>query len=188
VKFFEKLIPPAASVAATVAGMAAGAPPDLVTTIASAAGALASIGTTDRPVDEVVADEANRGRRARAYEAFGEAVAQSWLAGGFMFTFKPQFVGYVHGVMGLVRAQRRFEDETSWAISSLSSVLLYASTDVQDTSAALLNALSIGLAQIARCKPGSPEAAEAQRLAGGPFGEAFLAWRKATGTDLGIAS
>lgn len=181
----RKLMPPTAGVAATAAGMAAGAPPELVTAFASSLGVfLSGVGTSDRSVDEVAADEANHADRARAYETFSGAVAQSWQWGSFINTFTPAFVGYVHGLMGLVRAQRRFEDQTSLIMTSFSSVLLYGSKAMQEASVALLNTLSQALTEMGRCKQGSPEAAEAQKRAGVPLGTAFVAWRQAAHADL----
>jgi hypothetical protein len=69
-------------------------------------------------------------------------------------------------------------------MSSLSTVLLYGSKDMQEASGALVQALGNGLAEIARCKQGSPEAAEAQLRAGVPFGQAFVKWRQAALADL----
>ena len=97
-----------------------------------------SLVPTERPIDDVVADEFNHASRARAYEAFGESVAESWLTGTFLFTFQPQLLGYLHGFLGLMRAQKRFEEQTSLEIACLSNVLLYASSDMQEASAALL--------------------------------------------------
>jgi hypothetical protein len=54
--------------------------------------------------------------------------------GGFLFTFKPQLVGYVHGMVGLMRAQKRFEEQTTLTMSALSTLLLYASSEMQEAS------------------------------------------------------
>lgn len=176
----------AASVGVAFGLSAAGFPADLAAVTATAMGQLLGEGPK-RSRAEVVADQINHANRARAYEAFGESIAEGWLNGGFLFTFKPQLVGYVHGVAGLMRAQRRFEEQTTRVMSSLSTLLLYASTDTQEASATLLRAQTEGLAEISRFKQGTPEATEAQTRAGGPFGAAFAAWRAAAQADLGAA-
>jgi hypothetical protein len=145
---------------------------------------LSALVPTERSRDEVIADELNRPNRARAYEDFGESIAQSWIAGTFVFSTKPSFVGYVHQMAGLARAQKRFEEQTSLSMASMSILMLYASTEMQEASAALVRALGDGLAEMSRCKPGSPEVLEAQHRVGPTFGEAFLAWRKAAQADL----
>jgi hypothetical protein len=112
---------------------AVGLPADVTTVAAAAAGQLFGEGAV-RSRAEVVADQVNHANRARAYEAFGESIAQGWLMGGFLFTFKPQLVGYVHGMVGLMRAQKRFEEQTTLTMSALSTLLLYASSEMQEAS------------------------------------------------------
>jgi hypothetical protein len=135
---------------------AAGVPPDLVGVAATAAGQLIGEGPKRSRAD-VIADQVNHANRAQAYEAFGEAIAESWLSGGFLFTFKPPLLGYLHGMVGLMRTQRRFEEQTTAVMAALSTVLLYASTEMQEASASLLRAQTEGLAEIGRCERGSPE-------------------------------
>jgi hypothetical protein len=163
---------------------AVGAPADVAAVVGAAAGQIFSEGPK-RSRAEVVADQVNHANRAQAYEAFGEAIAASWLTGGFLFTFKPPLVGYLHGMVGLMRSQRRFEEQTTAVMAALSTVLLYASTEMQEASASLLRAQTEGLAEISHHERGSPEATDAQARAGVPFGQAFVAWRKAAQADLG---
>jgi len=178
---FESFV---ASLGVAVGLTAAGVPADLVGVAAAAAGQLLGEGSKRSRAD-VVADQVNHANRAQAYEAFGESIAESWLTGGFLFTFKPPLVGYLHGMLGLMRAQRRFEVQTTAVMAALSTVLLYASTEMQEASASLLRAQTDGLAKIGRYERGSSEATEAQARAGVPFGQAFVAWRKAAQADLG---
>jgi hypothetical protein len=85
---------------------------------------------------------------------------------------------------GLARAQKRFKEQTSLSMASMSTLMLYASTEMQNASKALVRALGDGLAEMSRYKAGSPEVVEAQQRVGPTFGDAFLAWRNAAQADL----
>ena len=63
-------------------------------------------------------------------------------------------------------------------------MLLYASTDMHEASAALLRAQTEGLAELGRRKKGSVESTEALARFGLAFGNAFAARRKAASADL----
>lgn len=147
-----------ASVGVAFGLSAAGVPADLAAVTATAMGQLLGDGPKRSRAD-VLADQVNHANRARAYEAFGASIAEGWLNGGFLFTFKPQLVGYVHGMVGLMRAQKRFEEQTTRVMSALSTLLLYASTEMLEASAALLRAQTDGLTEISRCRPVTAKAA-----------------------------
>lgn len=188
-KWVKKALPSAATLFGTAAAaLVPGAPSEVAAASGAALGQfVGAFVPTERALPDVVADRLNHAERARAYEAFGEAVARAWLTGGFIYTFKPPVVGYVHGMSALAWTARKFQEDTTETMGLLSTVLLYASTPMQEASANLLNALTNGLTEISRHKRGSPEAAQAQLQAGGPFGEAHRAWREAAVRDLGGA-
>ena len=163
VSFLRKAVAPASTVAATAVGMAMGVSPELVAATATGLGVFVSgLVATDRSPDDVTADEVNRPNRAHAYEAFGESIAQSWLAGTYVLMTKPGFVGYIPQLAALARAQKRFEEQTSLSMANLSTVMLYASTEMQKASEALARALGNGIAEMSRFKPGSAEVVEAE--------------------------
>lgn len=182
----RRWIKPAASASAEVGAAALGTllgfPHELV-----AAGSLAVAGMMgalpSRSREDVIRDEPNRANRARAYEAFGEAVAQSSLAGRMIVTTAPRLVD-IRLQSAVARAQKRFEEQTCLATAALATVLLYASDETRGAARDLLIALTTGLSDVGRHKPGTPDAAQALEQAMTQFGSAFGLWQKAALADL----
>lgn len=186
----RKVAAPAAAVVAGVGIALSGAPPELAAIGAAAAGQVAgALLPSARSRDEVVADLANRARRAEAYEAFGSSVALAWQAGGYLLTFRPRVVGYLHGLALLVRAQRRFEDEMAHVTAALSNVLLYASSETQAAALDVFRTFGEKLTEAGRGgKPGSLQMAKAYENASVEIGRKVVVWRTSAAADLGASS
>lgn len=135
----------------------------------------------------VVADEANRANRARTFEEFGGGVAIVWRSASILMTFRPRFTGYLHGLIMLMREQRRFEDEASALFATLSNVFLYASTDTQDLAVELYETLGEQLISIGKCEQGSPAARKAIDEGSTEIGKRMVAWRAAAQADIATA-
>ncbi len=185
--FIQRLLAPLASAATGVGIMLGGAPPELAAIGATSVGQLVQgFLPTGRPRAQVVADETYRANRAQAYEAFGASTAMSWQAAGLLVTFRPGFVGYIHGLALLVRAQRRFEEQVAATTAALGNVLLYGSLETQETALALFKTLGEQLAQAGSAgNPGSAASFSAFEAASLEFGNKMVAWRKAAQADLG---
>ncbi len=136
--------------------------------------------------NEPAADDGHGEHRAKAYDSFGAAVIGVYQAVGFLMTFKPPLPGYLHGLIALSRMQRRFQDEFAGLTASLSSVLLYGSTDAQESAVAVLRTLSTEMSGVASKKQGSPKAARAFEEVAGGIGEKVVAFRTAAQADLRI--
>jgi hypothetical protein len=117
-----------------------------------------------------------------AYEAFGEAIAQTWLTGSFLFTTDAGWDLQTH--LGLLRTQRKFEDESRHVMAALSTTLLYASDETRDAADVLAKAATGGFRAMSEARNAGADTAEAQRQAGTVFTKAVLAWRKAALADL----
>jgi hypothetical protein len=141
-----------------------------------------------RPREQVLADESNRANRARAYEAYGAAVALSWQSGGILCTFRPKVVGYVHGLALLVRAQRRFEEQIAATTTALGNVLLYGSSETQQAALALFKTLGEKLTEVGGSgKHGSRDVRNAYDAASLDLGNKVVEWRSAAQADLGMS-
>jgi hypothetical protein len=141
------------------------------------------------PREEVVADTQNHGKRVEAYESFGDAVIQTWQWIGFLLIFKPRLVGYVHGLVALVRAKRRVEEQSGNLTSALHGVLLFGSHETQEVAISVVDLLAQRLTAMGRSgKQGSEKVRHAYASASVDVGDRFVAWRKAAQADLGLGS
>lgn len=183
----RKLATVTATVATGVSVAFSGAPPELAGIAAAGVGQLVDvILPTERSRQEVIADDANRANRARAYETFGSTVVVAWQAAGTLMTFRPKLVGYVHGLALLVRAQRRFEDQIAQAAGALGSILLYGSSETQQAALDVFRPFGEKLMEVGHSgKQGSPEVVKAYEAATLDLGDKVVAWRKAAQADLG---
>lgn len=182
----------AASILSFVAGLGvlfSGAPPELAGITAASIGLFVEgVLPEVRSREQVLADEAHRTERSRAFEGYGAAIALIWQSAGMMNTFRPKIVGYVHGLATLVRSQRRFEEQVAAATSSLSSILLYGSTETQNAAIEVFRTLSAKLAEVSRSgKQGSKEIRAAYEIASAEVGDKVVVWRQAAQADLGLA-
>lgn len=175
------VVGPVAALGATASGL----PPEM----AALAGLFTPFVDAFTPTgqrNEPAADDGHGEHRAMAYDSFGAAVISVYQAVGFLMTFKPPLPGYLHGLIALSRMQRRFQDEFAGLTASLSSVLLYGSTDAQESAIAVLRTLNTEMSGIASKKQGSSEAVRAFDEAAGRIGEKVVVFRKAAQADLRI--
>jgi len=175
------IVGPTAALGATTAGL----PMEVAASTSFLASMADALLPTGRP-SEPAADDGHGEHRAKAYDSFGAAVISVYQAVGFLMTFKPPLPGYLHGLITLSRMQRRFQDEVAGLTASLSSVLLYGSTDAQESAIAVLRALSTEMSGIAAKKQGSQDAVRAFDEAAGRIGEKVVVFRKAAQADLRI--
>lgn len=167
-----------------------GASPDLTMSAVTSVGQLLEVvAPAEQSRDHVIADVANRERRAVAYETYGSAMIIAWQSAGYLVTFRPRIVGYVHGLLALTRAQRRFEEATTTATAALTSVLLYASSDAQQAAIELYRTVGEELIRVgAGGKQGSPRAVKLYTQASAHVGDKMTCWRQAARDDFGTST
>lgn len=185
---FRKFLAPLASVGTGSVILIAGGPADWAGIAAGSVDQLVGgMLLPTRSREEVISDEPNRENRAEAYESLGTTVATAWQAAGILMTFRPKFVGYVHGLLLLMRAQKRFEEQIAASAGALSSVLLYASSDTVDAAVDLYRTFSERLTEVGHSgRQGSPEAQSAYDVASLEIGNKAVVWRRAAQADLGL--
>lgn len=188
-KWLRRLLGPIATAFAGGLMAFAGAPPELVGVFAGALGQAAGTVTPEsRPRELVRADEANRPRLAAACERFGRSVAIVWNSSGTLMTFRPKLPGYLHGLLYLMRTQRRLEEASAAMIEAFADLLLYGSTETHETAVAVVNALVTASRELSGHKQSSPTLApELERLSL-DVGDAVVMWRKAAQADLGAVT
>ncbi len=182
----RRLLPPWAAAAAGVATAWTGAPP----AVDPLAGVLVDSTPPAGPRrEEVVRDEQNRAVRAQAYKDFGTVVAVAWQSAGLLLTYRPKPIGYLHGLAMLVRAQRRYEEQTAVVTAALGHILLYGSAETQQAAAAVARTLGEKVAHVRQAgKVGSAEVVGAYEQASVVLGNRVVAWRKEAKADLGISA
>jgi hypothetical protein len=181
----RRLVPPWAATAVGIGLVWGGAPP----AVTPLAGVLVEdMPPKGPPREEVLRDEENRAIRAQAYKDFGTVVAVSWQSAGLLLTFRPNPVGYLHGLATLFRAQRRFEEQNAVVAAALGHILLYGSSETQRAAAAVARMLGEKVAEVGRAgKVGSSEIVRAYEQASADLGNEVVAWRKAAKADLGMS-
>ena len=165
-----------------------GGSPTVASLVATSAGEFAlSVVQSERPRELVVKDVANHANRAKSYEDFSASVAIMWQTAGILNTFRPKATGYIHGLLLLMRAQRRFEDQVASSAAALGSVLLYGSSDTQQAAVKLYKTLGKKLIELGRCGQGSREARSVFDEASLDIGDKAVLWRAAAQADLAVA-
>ena len=97
-------------------------------------------------------------------------------------SFRPQLRGYIHGLLLLMRTQRRFEEEMAASAPSLSNVLR---TDTQQAAIELFKTLSAKLVEIGNAGPqGSNDVKVASEKLSLDIGDKAVLWRAAARADL----
>jgi|NGEPerStandDraft_6_1074524.scaffolds.fasta_scaffold17502_1 hypothetical protein len=163
-----------------------GAPPEFAGIVAG--GVAVALEPTPRSRSAVVADEANRAERAAAFEGFGGGIIIAWQAAGLLLTFRPKVFGYLHGLLALMRAQKRFEDQVAATTAALSSVLLYGSTETQEAAIALFKVFGEKLKEVGESgTDASPRVRKIYEEVSLELGGKMVAWRRAAQLDLTIA-
>lgn len=187
-KIVRRLAPPLVGAVATAGAFYTGAPLDIAGLIGTGASQAADrLIPIERSRSSVIDDKANQNRRAAVFEQFGSSVAVAWRSAGIMMTFRPKLTGKVHGLLMLMREQRRFENETAAALAALSGVLLYASTDTQKLAIDLYRALGEQFVEIGKQVQGSSAAKKAVDEGSLKVGDYVVVWRAAAQADLGLS-
>ena len=141
----------------------------------------------ERPRSLVIDDIANRERRALAFEQYAASIVVAWRSAGVLMTFRPKFVGMIHPLLMLMREQRRFESETAAALAALSTILLHASTETQESAIELYRMFGDQLVELGRHRQEFQGARKAFDDGSFKIGDYVVAWRKAAQADLGGA-
>lgn len=184
-RWFKKFLAALLSLFSGIGVLLGGGPPDVAGLVATSVAVL--LQPMERPRSEVRADTANHVQRSEAYAEFGRTVAVVWQAAGLLLTFRPRLLGYVHGMLGLMRAQRRFEEQLAAVTAALSTVLLYGSTETQEAALGLFKVLGEKLTEAGRSgKQGSAEVRRVYEAASLDLGDRVVAWRRAAQRDLDV--
>jgi len=188
VKFIRWVAPTIATAAATAGAVFTGVPFDVAALLGSGVGqATDRLLPVERSRSSVVRDETNKIRRSVTYEEFGASVARVWHAAGLLVTFRPKLVGYVHGLLLLMRAQKSFEVEMAKSVGALSNILLYASSDTQEKALDVYKTLGAKLTELGASARDPVEASDVYGRASGEIGDKVVLWRKAAQDDLALA-
>jgi hypothetical protein len=173
--------------AVTTAGAVyGGVPLDIAALIGTGVGQAADrLIPTERSQSAVVGDDANHERLALAVEDFGGGVAIVWRSTGLLATFRPRVLGRLHGLLLLMREQRRFENETAALAATLSDLLLYASTKTQRLAIEVYRTLGDQMIEVGRHGQGTKAAKIAVDAGSLKIGDCVVAWRAAAQVDLG---
>lgn len=181
-----KLIPSLTTLLSGFATIALHGSPEVTALIAPSLGQMAAgLVPSQRTRESVIIDEANHSNRARSYEEFGGVVAAIWLQSGILMTFRPKLLGYLHGLLLLMRSQRRLEEQMALSAAALGNVLLYGSSETQQAAIDLFNALSGKLIELGSAGPqGSPKVRDFYDKASLDIGDKVVIWRAAAQEDL----
>lgn len=185
-RLLRRVLGPVVTVVTGILGLLLGWPPDVISVAGMGVSQfVGSLLPSEQSRQAVADDRAHLERRAAACEQFGASVVVVWLSAGQMMTYGgPRLVGYVHGLLHFMRAQRRLEDGVAAAAAALSNVLLYGSADTQTAAIEVFTTLGEKLGELGRCKQGSIQAKRVHERASGELGDRVVAWRNAAQADL----
>jgi hypothetical protein len=189
VKSHRWLLSPLAAVSSGLISIGLHISPEFTALIAPTAGQVtAGLVATERSRESVLADTSNHASRAKSYEDFGGNVACVWHEASLLMSFRPKLQGYLHGLLLLMRTQRRFEEAMVDSAASLSNVLLYGSTETQKAAIELFETLGSKLSAIGTVGPqGSVEVQFVCEKFSLDIGDKAVLWRAAARADLQTA-
>jgi len=187
-KFIRKLIPSLSTLLTGLATIFMHAPQDLTALMAPIVGqTVGNLMTMERSVDSVRVDVANHANRAKAYEDFGGVVATMWVEASLLMNVRPKPRGYLHGLLLLMRAQRRLEEQLAFSAVALSNVFLYGSTETQQAAIELFETMGANIIRLTNSgRQGSTEVKAAGESLALDIGDKGKLWCASAQADLAM--